>query len=371
MTTPENGPENAPENAPENTPGTVHVVVPDSVDDPLRPSGGNTYDRRICQGLSAAGWSVRTRPVTGAWPGANEADRSALGEALSAIPDGSVVLVDGLVASAVPDVLVPASRRLRLVILLHMPLGHRANGDGSREHECVVLSAAAAVVTTSEWCRGWVLEAYGLDPMRVWVAEPGADAAERATGSEPGGNLLCVASVSRAKGHDVLLAALARVADLEWRCQWVGATDRAQDFVAELGRNAQAAGVADRMEMAGPRTGDALDASYAAADVLVLASRAETYGMVVTEALARGLPVLATDVGGVSEALGSAPDGTPPGLLTPVDDVDALAASLRRWLCDADLRESLRESARQRRSGLTGWSETTDRIARVLVEVAA
>ena len=354
-----------------NPAATLQVVLPDSFEDPMRPSGGNTYDRRICQGLSAAGWSVRTRPVTGAWPWADEADRLALGEALSAIPDGAVVLVDGLVASAVPELLVPASRRLRLVILLHMPLGQRANGDGVPEHECAVLTAAAAVITTSTWCRGWVLESYRLDPTTVWVAEPGVDAAEPATGSDHGGNLLCVASVSRAKGHDVLLAALTQVADLEWRCLCMGALDREPDFVAELGRSAHAAGVADRMVMAGPRTGDALDASYAAADALVLASRSETYGMVVTEALARGLPVLATDVGGVSEALGRAPDGTRPGLLMPYGDVDFLAASLRRWLCDAGLRESLRESARKRRTGLATWSETTDRIARVLVEVAA
>ncbi len=354
-----------------NSAGTVHVVVPSSFDDPLRPSGGNTYDRRVCQGLSAAGWSVRTRPVTGAWPQADEADRCALDEVLGSLPDGSVVLVDGLVASANPELMVPASRRLRLVVLLHMPLGHQAFGNSSREHECAVLSAAAAVVTTSRWCRAWVLEAYRLDPTRVWVAEPGVDDADRANGSDRGGNFLCVASVTPAKGYDVLLAALTQVADLEWRCQCVGALDRAPDFVAELGRRADAAGVADRMVVGGPRTGAALDASYAAADALVLASRAETYGMVVTEALARGLPVLASDVGGVSEALGRAPDGTRPGLLMPAGDVESLAASLRRWLSDADLRESLREAARQRRIGLTSWSETTDRIARVLMEVAA
>jgi glycosyltransferase involved in cell wall biosynthesis len=123
--------------------------------------------------------------------------------------------------------------------------------------------------------------------------------------------------------------------------------------------------------LAGPRTGRALDEAYAAADALVLASRAETYGMVVTEALARAVPVLASDVGGVPEALGATADGRRPGLLTPPGDVAALAGSLRRWLGEADLRRDLRAAARERRTALTGWPETADRVASVLVEAAS
>ena len=105
--------------------------------------------------------------------------------------------------------------------------------------------------------------------------------------------------------------------------------------------------------------------------MLVLASRAETYGMVVTEALARGLPVIATAVGGLPEALGRTSDGRRPGLLVPHRDRDALAAALRSWLTDADLRHCLREAARERRRTLSGWEAPTDRIAEVLAEAAA
>ena len=120
----------------------------------------------------------------------------------------------------------------------------------------------------------------------------------------------------------------------------------------------------------GLRIGDDLARAYAAADVLVLASRAETYGMVVTEALARGLPVIATAVGGLPEALGRTDDGRRPGLLVPPEDSAALAAALRGWLVDADLRQRLREAARERRSTLSGWDAPTDRIARVLTQAA-
>ena len=136
------------------------------------------------------------------------------------------------------------------------------------------------------------------------MAEPGVDAADLAPGSADGGALLCVAAVTRGKGHDVLLGGLATVTDLAWRCACVGSLDRAPAFADHVQRRALAGGLRDRVHFAGPRTGAALDSAYAAADLLVLASHGETYGMVVTEALARGVPVLATDVGGVPEALG-------------------------------------------------------------------
>jgi glycosyltransferase involved in cell wall biosynthesis len=93
--------------------------------------------------------------------------------------------------------------------------------------------------------------------------------------------------------------------------------------------------------------------------------------MVVTEALARGLPVLATDVGGVTEALGCGKDGTRPGQLVPPGDPAALGAALRAWLGDADLRGRLRRAARERRASLRPWAATTSDIAGVLAGVAA
>lgn len=353
-----------------NAARALDLVVPEGVGDPLRPSGGNTYDRRLGQTLGAAGWSVRVSEVVGAWPWAGETGRGNLVRALRAPPDGSLVLVDGLVASTLPDVVVPASRRLRLVLLMHMPIGAQSGRASARRVERAVLRAVSAVVTPSTWARDWLLASYHLDPASVHVAEPGVDAADPATGTRDGGALLCVGAVTPGKGHDLLLAALADLADLPWRCACVGPQSVAPDLVVRLQRSARESGLAERFLLTGPRTGRELDAAYAAADVLVLASRAETYGMVVTEALSRGLPVIATDVGGVPEALGTTADGTRPGLLVPPDDVTALADALRLWLTDAERRGTLNAAALDRRAGLRDWSETAGRVGRVLLEVA-
>lgn len=352
----------------------VHVVVPDGIDDPERPSGGNAYDRRICRGLAAIGWSVHEHPVPGSWPRPGAAARATLADVIGRIPDGAVVLIDGLIASTVPEVLVPEAARLRLVVLVHLPMGDGWPGDQAadpRTQERTVLSAAAAVVTTSPWTRRWLLDRYALRPAQVHVAEPGVDAAHRAPGTAAGGELLCVAAVTPGKGHDVLLEALAMVGDLPWRCVCVGTLTRDPGFADRLVRQARESGIGDRVHFTGPRTGADLEASYAAADALVLATRAETYGMVVTEALARGLPVVATAVGGLPRALGRGARGSLPGLLVPPDDPQAFAAALRCWLGDTDLRQRFRHAAQERCATLAGWSATSIRVSRVLAEVAA
>jgi glycosyltransferase involved in cell wall biosynthesis len=339
----------------------IHFIVPEGIDNPTRPSGGNTYDRRVCRGLATLGWTVREHAV---------GDAAALAQTVWRIPDGAVVLLDGLIASSAPEALVPEARRLRQVVLVHMPLGHRPAGDAVRAREREVLEAAAAVVTTSAWTRRRLQELYRLPADRMHLAEPGVDAAALAPGSAAGGALLCVAALTPDKGHDVLLAGLATTADLPWHCTCVGSLDRDAAFAAGVRRRARDGGLGDRVRFPGPRAGPALDRAYAAADLLVLASHAETYGMVVTEALARGLPVLAADVGGVGEALGHGDDGTRPGLLVPPGDPAALGTALRRWLGDAALRDRLRRAARERRATLRPWAATTWDVARALADAA-
>ncbi|WP_027661100.1 glycosyltransferase family 4 protein [Salinispora fenicalii] len=337
---------------------TLHAVLPGDVDDPTNPSGGNRYDRRVLDGLAAAGWSIHEHPVPGAWPDPASADRSALAGVLDALPSGSLVLLDGLVASAVPELLAPNAGRLRLAVLVHLPLASAA--------EQVALRHAAVIVATSTWTRRWLLDRYRLPAERVYVAAPGVDRAAAGPGSAAGERLLCVAALTPHKGHDTLVDALALVGELTWRCDCLGSLTQDPGFVERLRGRIDDLGLARRVHLVGPRTGPALAAGYATADLLVLASRVETYGMVVTEALARGVPVLATTAGGLPDTLGRAPDGTVPGMLVPPDDPAALAGALRRWLTDSALRDRLRHAARARRETLTCWTTTTRSLAAAL-----
>ena len=349
------------------TSATVRLVVPDGIDDPGHPSGGNVYDRELATALRALGVDVVESLVAGRWPRASAVSDSALVRALAEVPDGDLVLVDGLVGLGCPHALEDEQRRLPIWLLVHLPLGLE---DGAtpqtRADERRALLAAHGIVTTSAWTRRWLLATYALDPERVHVAHPGVRPAPLATGTPHGGHLLTVGAVVPAKGQDVLMAALAELADLLWVARIAGPVDRAPSFVSRLRGDADEVRLAMRVRLDGPLTPTELAAAYAAADLLVLPTRLETYGMVVTEALAHGIPVVASDVGGVAEALGTAPDGRLPGVLVPPGDQAALAAALRRWLTEPAWREDLRGAARARRDELTGWSETARRVREAL-----
>jgi glycosyltransferase involved in cell wall biosynthesis len=349
----------------------VHVVVPSDIDDVAVPSGGNAYDRRVCSGLAVTGWPVHELAVAGTWPRPDTAARASLARTLSAVPDGAVVLIDGLVACGVPDVVVPQARRLTLVVLVHLPLGDEV-GPGPESAaelaalERATLHAASAVVATSPWAARRLVAQHGLAADRVHVAAPGTDPAPLAPGTDGATRLLCVGSITPTKGQDVLVEALVAVADLPWTCELAGPLLRDPAFVAALRRTIERHGLGERVRLTGPRTATQIATDYAATDLLVLPSRVESYGMVVTEALARGIPVLAASTGGVTETLGHDPDASVPGILVPPEDVPALAGALRRWFGEPALRETLRRSARERRSTLHGWEVTSRCLAGVL-----
>ena len=348
-------------------PGVVHFVVPSTIDDLARPSGGNHYDRRVSGELAAAGWLVHEHKAAGAWPRPDVESLQRLADLLAAIPDGSTVLVDGLIASNTPEAMVPSARRLRVVVVLHTSLVEMSPPSGvaaARRREHAALSAAHGVVTTSRWARERLLGRYPLPARTVTVAEPGVAGAETAAPSPEGGRLVCVAAVAPHKGQDVVLGALAAIADLDWRCRFVGAID--ESYADGLHRFAVDAGVDERIEFCGPLDRESLDGVYATSDLLLHASQHETYGMVVTEALARGVPVVATCVGGVREAMGLAPNGRRPGWLVPAGDRAAFASAIRGWLEHPKQRAELRAAALDRRQTLTSWATTAGQVAYAL-----
>ena len=341
----------------------LHVVVPEGIDDPHRPSGGNTYDRRVLDELRALGWAVHEHPVAGGWPQPDAVALEGLADVVAGVPGGAVLLLDGLVACCAEEVVVPEAARLQVVVLVHLSLGSVDPAAAQSEHR--VLEAARSVVTTSGWTRHLLLEAYGLPPAAVHIAAPGVDEAPVSLGTPSGGALLCVAAVMPAKGHLDLVAALALVSDLSWSCVCAGALTLDPLHVAQVRERLAEAGLTARVQLVGPLTGPALSEAYAAADLLVLPSLAETYGMVVSEALARGLPVVGTSVGGVPEALGATQCGRP-GLLVRPGEPEALGAALRSWLGDEALRAQLRERALERRRALAGWGRTAEFVSGVL-----
>ena len=181
------------------------------------------------------------------------------------------------------------------------------------------------------------------------------DPALAAGSGGPGAALLSVGALVPRKGHDVLLRALAGLADLDWNLVIAGPEGRDPVHAHGLRALAEELGVARRVEFAGEVDDAALQALYAGADVFALASHWEGYGMAVAEALARGLPVAVTAGGALADlAPADAAVVSPPG------DHASLGKGLRRVVFDADLRRRMAEAAWRAGQRLPRWEDRAE-----------
>ncbi|QHE86178.1 glycosyltransferase family 4 protein [Hydrogenophaga sp. BPS33] len=344
-----------------------HVLIPG---DWNTPTGGYTYDRRLVLALREAGWTVDVHTLEGCWPRAEAADLAHAAGRIAALPDGALVVADGLAFGGLAQQVQPHAQRLRWVALVHHPL-HLETGLDAHERsrlqarESQALQLARHVVVTS---RSTVddVAAMGVRLDRIAVVEPGTDAVSPSHAPRHEGGpvqLLCVATLTPRKGHAVLLEALAGLVHLPWVLHLVGSTARAPGTAARV--QAQAAPLGERVVWHGELPAAALHAHYAAADVFVLPSLYEGYGMVVAEAIAHGLVVVCTDGGALAHTLPRAA-----GLLVPAGDALSLQAALARVITDAGLRAHLAEGARAAARQLPTWPQQAARFAAVLEGVA-
>ena len=269
------------------------------------------------------------------------------------MPAGCPIVLDGLAFGALPEA---GALRFRtpLIALVHQPLAldpglDTTQADTFRETERAALAAAARVVVTSEATARIVIADYDVPSQRISVVRPGNDPVPPAPGSNDGVvRLLSVGSVVPVKGYDLLIAAVATLADMPWRLTIAGDRTRNPAAAAQLDADIEAHGLGDRVAVLGAVPPERIIELYLASDVFVLASRFEGYGMALAEAIAHGLPVVSTMAGAIPETV---PAGT--GLLVPPDDVAALAQALRRLIGDPGERAAARhERSRAQRPRL-------------------
>jgi glycosyltransferase involved in cell wall biosynthesis len=335
------------------------------------PTGGYAYDRRMVTGLRARDWSVEVAELDGSFPQPTSAALNHAARVLAAIPDRTMVVVDGLALGAMPAQAEREARRLRIIALIHLPLAAEI-GIGEEltarleASERRAIAAAVRVIVTSKTTAP-ALARYGVPPHLVAVVEPGTDRAPVARGSHQGPlQLLCVATLNPGKGHDILFRALAAVPHAQWRLTCAGSLDRHPPTVSQLRARLKADALEDRVSLVGDVDAGTLAACYDGADLFVLATLHETYGMAVAEALARGLPVVSTATGAISELVGD-----DAGFVVPPGDVGALITALTNVMSDAHLRARLAEGARRVRDRLPTWDEAVDTMVAELERVAA
>lgn len=346
----------------------IGFVVPGDLES---PTGGYRYDREVIAALPRHGVSPVHVALPGAWPRPDDDARHGTAAMLAALPEGTPLLVDGLAYGAFSPREIDAARG-PIVALVHHPLAHETGIDARQaaafaESEKAALARAVAVVASSKATGRRLVEEFGVEAARISIAEPGVDEAEAATGSSPGEapHLVALGAISPRKGYDVLVAAMARLADRPWRMTVAG-SDAFDPATAEALRRATAAsGLAERLHFPGAVDEAAIDPLLRSADLFVFPSLYEGYGMVLTEALARGLPCVTTT------AVPAASEFSPPAVRrVPPGDAEALAAALRPLLEDAAVREEAERAALAVRTALPRWNETAADIAAVITRIA-
>ena len=329
-------------------------------------TGGYAYDRRVIAGLGALGWRVTVQRLDPSFPQPSAAALEHAQRVFTGLPDQAVVLIDGLAAGAMPELLHAQAARLRLLALVHHPVaaesGLTLDLAGRLAHsERRALQAMRHVIVTSVATRQ-ALQAYGVDPQSVSVVEPGTDPAPSARALRGATlRLLCVATVIPRKGHELLLEALAPLASSPWHLTCVGSLTRSPATVARLRAQLSRLGLTRQVTITGEVDSASLAQLYSQADLFVLPTLLEGYGMAVAEALAHGVPVISTNVGAIAQLVGSEA-----GVLVTPGDTQSLRAALARVMNEPALLGRLAAGAAAAGSALPDWRQACERMSKVL-----
>lgn len=340
-------------------------AIPGSLD---TPTGGYAYDKRMIAELQALGWRIDTVDLGDAFPFPDDVARKRAAQTLTGIAAGSVVVIDGLAYGVLADEGERLSRSCRIVALVHHPLALEAGltaaqAQALKTSETAALRHAGAIIVTSALTKDILTAEYEVAPASVAVVLPGVDRPARAVrGKMTRGDvhILSVGSLIERKGYDLLVAALAGLADLPWRLVIAGDMTRDMQVADRLKADIARHGLGDRIELAGAVADERLQALYADADMFVLASRFEGYGMVVGEAIAAGLPLVVTDVGFARNVTGRA------GLVVPANDVVSLQDALRRMIASRETRRTFANAAVIEAQRLPQWRASGGQFANIL-----
>ena len=351
--------------------GTAGSLVFALSADYARRTGGWVYDQRLVDGLAGGGWSVERLTLPAGFPHPDAAARTATAAALRALPDGTLLLSDQLCLSVLPDLMAAEASRLRLVMVLHHPLAQEGDGRIDRASplfadERAALAAMRLVVVTSPTTAQALQETYGVPAERIVVALPGTDRRPAVEPEEEDDvRLTAVGALVPRKDHPTLVQALAGLQRLPWRLRIVGDTARAPAYVQRLRAQIADSGLADRILILGELDDEALERLWQGTDLAVSASRHEGFGMALAEAVARGVPVVTTAAGAVTDWLDPRA-----ARIVPAGDVAALQAALGEAIGSDEVRAALREGALRLRARLPDWTDTAAMVDAALRRLA-
>lgn len=255
-------------------------------------------------------------------------------------------------------------------------------GDYRIKGENAVMEAADRIIAATQAEQSQLETLYGVDPKKVTIIPPGVnvhhfypipqDEAKEAIGISTTDRMaLFVGRIEPLKGLDTLIRAMAILKKTckSFRCPHYlviigGDSEETQNHMSAemeaLQNLCQELGLDEMILFLGKRGQTTLPYYYAAAEVVVMPSHYESFGMVALEAMACGTPVIASRVGGLAHLI---QEGIT-GYFVPAQDPDALAEKLRLLFIDNELRERLGSQAAAYANGF-GWEVITSQMVNV------
>lgn len=344
--------------------GDFVFAIPGDLD---TPTGGYIYDKRMIAELRELGWRPEVLDLGDGFPRPNALTRAAAKAHLTDVPKGRPIVIDGLAFGVLPEAAQILRETHPLIALVHHPLALETgvsakDGVALRESERAALACTRRVIVTSPSTARTLAADYGVSAERITVAPPGTDRpAFVRRNSAASLSLLAVGAVVPRKGYDVLVEALAGLLGLPWRLIIVGDCSRDPACAARLHADVERLQLRTRVAIEDAAAAERLAALYAAADLFVLPSRHEGFGMAFAEAIAHGLPVIGTTAGAIPDTVPAAAR-----ILVPPDDAPALAAALRRLIEHPGEREHLAAGARAAAATLPTWRGSAELFSQAI-----
>ncbi len=333
------------------------------------PTGGYAYGRKMLQLLPDCGVQAHHLQLAGSFPFPDEADLQATQRICAQLRPDTPILFDGLAYGALPP---PIVRTIRspIVALVHHPLACETGLTPLQQRRFLAferhaLASAVRVIATSDATARLLMRDYDVAGDKIAIAKPGTTPALRAQGSGSPIELLAVGALIPRKGYTYLIAALADVQYEDWSLTIVGATDHDRRYAAQVREAILESGLRSKITLKGFLSDRELQACFARADVFVMPSLFEGYGMVLTEAVARGLPIVSTTGGAIAETV---PDDV--AIKVEPGNSAALADALNRVLSSFELRQNLSEASWSIGRQLPRWEDCAVTIAEILKAVA-
>ncbi len=331
-------------------------------------SGAAAYDHRMAACLGALGHTVRVIELLGRFPDADGAAIDAAHNAWASLDADTIPVIDGLALPAFSGLAAALAPR-GVTVLVHHPASLETGlpeATAARLHaaEALLFRAAPRLVVTSEQTADRIVSGFQADRERIAVVSPGiADLPRSPGGAGATCAILSAGALIPRKGHDVLLRALGRLFDLDWRLTILGDSSRDPVHARGLSALAEQLHIDAHVAFADDSDAATAEALWQGSDLFALASWHEGYGSTMAEALRRGLPVAVTNTGAAPTLIG--PEA---GVVCAPGDVEQLSKALRRLIFDRTLRRDMAEVAWQTGRGLPSWHDQAIRLVDVLAQ---